>query len=168
MLSTDLKQGSSYTFKLIKEHSQNKFFKVQTDDGEEFKILKFKFQQNQPLPDEIQCYVKSLYPLTLSQDIAIHVSNFYNEGEEYSFIVKDLLREDSSQYELKDEHGLCFKLANSPVPLSKGTRVRCRVLKIQDAYVNLKYVGSLGSKFSLEFHTIEQWLHLLNIKKHGA
>ena len=168
MLSTELKQGGSYSFKLIKEQSQNKFYRVKTDDGEEFKILKFKFQQNQPLPDELQCYVKSLYPLTLSQDISVHVANFYNEGEEYSFTVKDLLREDSSQYELKDEHGLCFKLANSPVPLSKGTRVRCRVLKIKDAYVNLKYVGSLGSKFSLEFHTIGQWLHLLNIKNHHA
>ncbi|MCH5234323.1 MAG: ATP-binding protein [Muribaculaceae bacterium] len=168
MLSTDLKQGGSYSFDLIKEQSQNKFFRVKTDDGEEFKILKFKFQYNQPLPDQIQCYVKSLYPLTLSQDISVHVQNFYNEGEEYSFIVKDVLREDSSQYELKDEHGLCFKLSNSPVPLTKGTRVRCRVIKIKDAYVNLKYVGSLGSKFSLAFHTIEQWLHLLNIRPHHA
>ena len=168
MLATDLKQGGSYSFNLIKEQSQNKFFRVKTDDGQEFKILKFKFQQNQPLPDSIQCYVKSLYPLTLSQDISVHVANFYSEGQEYSFIVKDHLREDNSQYELKDEHGLCFKLSHSPVPLAKGTRVRCRVLKIKDAYVNLKYVGSLGSKFSLEFHTIEQWLHLLNIKEHHA
>ena len=168
MLSTDLKQGNSYNFKLIKEQSQNKFFRVKTDDGAEFKILKFKFQYQQPLPDEIQCYVKSLYPLTLSQDISVHISNFYQEGEEYSFIVKDLLREDSSQYELKDEHGLCFKLANSPVPLSKGTRVRCKILKIKDAYVNLKYIGSLGTKFSLEFHTIDQWLSLLNINQHHA
>lgn len=168
MLSTELKQGGSYSFKLIKEQSQNKFFRVKTDDGKEFKILKFKFQQNQILPDEIQCYVKSLYPLTLSQDITVHITNFYKEGEEYSFIVKDLLREDNSQYELKDEHGLCFKLSHSPVPLAKGTQVRCRVLKIKDAYVNLKYIGSLGSKFSLEFHSIEQWLHLLNINPHHA
>ena len=168
MLSTELKQGGSYTFKIIKELSQNKFFRVNTDDGVEFKILKFKFQQNQPVPDEIQCYVKSLYPLTLSQDIAVHINNFYNEGEEYSFTVKDPLREDSSQYELNDDRGLCFKLANSPVPLAKGTRVRCRVIKIKDAYVNIKYVGSLGSKFSLEFHTIEQWLTLLNMNPYHA
>lgn len=168
MLSTDLKQGSSYSFQLIKEQSQNKFYRVKTDDGLEFKILKFRFQQNQPIPDEIQCYVKSLYPLSLSQDIAVHIQNFYNEGEEYSFIVNGHLREDNSQYELKDEHGLCFKLANSPVPLSKGSRIRCKVIKIKDAYVNLKYVGSLGGKFSLEFHSIEQWLHLLNIKNYHA
>ena len=168
MVTTELKQGGTYSFKIIKEQSQNKFFRVKTDDGEEFKILKFKFQYNQPVPDEIQCYVKSLYPLTLSQDISIHISNFYNEDEEYSFIVKDHPRDDSTQYELKDDHGLCFKLANSPVPLAKGTRIRCKVLKIKDAYVNLKYVGSLGSKFSLEFHTIEQWLNLLNIKRYHA
>ena len=163
MITADLKQGGSYAFKIIKDQSQGKYFLVKTDDGEEFKILKFKFQHNQPLPDEIQCYVKSLYPLSLSQDISVPVANFYKEGEEYSFTIKDHLRGDTSQYELKDEHGLCFKLANSPVPLTKGTRVRCKVVKIKDAYVNLKYVGSFGSKFSLEFHTIEQWLYLLNI-----
>ena len=168
MLSTDLKQGGSYVFKLIKEQSQNKFFRVRTDDGQEFRILKFKFQQNQPLPDEIQCYVKSLYPLTLSQDISVHVSNFYKEGEEYNFIVKEPLREDHSQYELSDDLGLCFKLSNSPVPLSRGTRIKCRVLKIKDAYVNLKYVGNLGTKFSLKFHSIEKWMSLLNFHDHGA
>ena len=168
MITKELKQGGSYKFKVIKEQSHNRFFRVKTDDGEEFKILKFKFQLNQPVPDEIQCYVKSLYPLSLSQDISIHVNNFYKEGEEYSFLIKDLVREDNSQYELKDDHGLCFKLSNSPVPLAKGTRVRCKVLKIKDAYVNLKYVGSLGGKFSLEFHTIEQWLHILNINQYRA
>lgn len=168
MLSTDLRQGGSYSFDVIKEQSQSRFYRVKTDDGEEFNILKFKFQQNQPLPEKIQCYVKSLYPLTLSQDISVHIDNFYDEGQEYSFIVKDVIRDDNSQYELKDDHGLCFKLNNSPVPLSKGTRVRCRILKIKDAYVNLKYIGSLGSKFSLEFHTIEQWLHLLDINHHHA
>lgn len=161
MTSADLVQGCSYKFELIKDKSQGKTFKVKTDDGEEFSILKFKFQLKQPLPDYIQCYVKSLYPLTISQDISVHIANFYNEGEEYSFIVKDNLREDSSHYEIKDENGLCFKLYNSPVPLAKGTRVRCKILKIKDVYVNLKYVGSIGSKFSLEFHTIAQWLHLL-------
>ena len=168
MLSTDLKQGGSYRFDIIKEQSQGRFFKIKTDDDVEFNIQKFKFQQKQPLPDSIQCYVKSLYPLNLSQDISVHIANFYQEGEEYSFTVKDQLRDDSSQYELKDENGLCFKLNNSPVPLTKGTKIRCKVQKIKDAYVNLKYEGSLGSKFSLEFHTIEQWLHLLNIKEFNA
>ena len=34
MNSTELKQGGSYAFKVIKEQSQNKFFRVTTDDGE--------------------------------------------------------------------------------------------------------------------------------------
>ena len=168
MLSSELKQGCSYPFELIKEQSQGKFYIVKTDDGLEFKILKFKFQHKQPLPDFIQCYVKSLFPLNLSQDISVHIANFYEESNEYGFVVKDVTPDDTSQYELTDERGLCFKLYNSPVPLSKGTHVRCKVLKIKDAYVNLKYVGSLGSKFSLEFHTIDQWLHLLNIKHYSA
>lgn len=165
MLSTDLKQGGSYAFEIIKDQSVGKYFKVKTEDNLEFTIHKFRFQYNQPLPDYLQCYVKSLYPIILGQDIAAHIANFYTEGQEYGFIVKDVLNDSSSQYELEDEHGLRFKLSNSPVPLAKGTRVRCRVIKIKDAYVNLKYVVSLGTKFSLEFHTIEQWIRLLGIKK---
>lgn len=162
MLSSELKQGFSYSFELIKEQSNNKFYRIKTDDGQEFNIQKFKFQQNQPLPDTIDCYVKSIYPLSLSQDIAKLISDYYKEDNEYSFIVKDINRDDNSQYELKDDRGLCFKLNNSPVPLNKGTRIRCKVLRIKDAYVNLKYVSSWGSKYSLEFHSIEQWLRLLN------
>ena len=43
MLSTDLKQGGSYSFKLIKEQSQNKFFRVKTDDGKNLKYLNLSF-----------------------------------------------------------------------------------------------------------------------------
>ena len=168
MISTDLKQGGSYAFEVLKEQSAGKYYKVKTDDHLEFSIHKFRFQYHQPLPDYIQCYVKSLYPLALGQDISVHIANFYTEGEEYSFIVKDIIGDSSSQYELEDEHGLRFKLSNSPVPLAKGTRIRCRVIKIKDAYVNLKYVVSLGTKFILEFHTIEQWMKLLGFKKYHA
>ena len=168
MISTELKQGGSYPFKVVKELSQNKFYIVTTDDGLEYKILKFKFQHNQPIPDEIKCYVKSLYPLSLAQDISVHVADFYEEGKDYDFIVKDHLKEDSNQYELRDEHGLYFKLTNSSTPLAKGTRIKCKVLKIKDAYVNLKYVSNLGSKFSLDFHSIQQWLHLLDIQEYPA
>lgn len=162
MLSFELKQGNTYNFPILKEQSGGKFYRIKTDDDQEFNIQKFKFQLKQPLPDSIDCYVKSLYPLSLSQDIAKLISDYYKEDEEYSFIVKDINRDDSSQYEVKDDRGLCFKLNNSPVPLNKGTRIRCKVLRIKDAYVNLKYVSSWGSKYSLEFHSIEQWLRLLN------
>lgn len=161
MLSTELKQGKSYSFPLLKEKSLNKFYRVKTDDGKEFQIQKFKFQQDQPLPDFIQCYVKSVYPLILCQDIARLIEIYYREGNEYSFIVKDTNKDDPNQYELRDDRGLCFKLNNSPIPLNKDTRVRCKILRIKDAYVNLKYVGSMATKFSLEYHTIEQWLRLL-------
>lgn len=169
MKSTELKQGSSYVFEVIKEKSQNNLFFVKTDDDLEFSFYKFKFQRNKPIPDTVTCYVKSLYPsISLGQDISVYINEFYKEGEDYNFIVKDIRRDSDIQYELKDEYGLSFNLYSSPVPLSKGKRVKCKVVKIKGAYVNLKYVGSLGTRYSLEYHTIDQWVEILGLEKYPA
>lgn len=165
MNSYDLRQGCSYLFNVIKESSNNKTYKVKTDDGIEFSLLKFKFQHNQPIPDKIKCYVKSLLPLALSQDVAEPIRNFYKEGNDYDFIVKSIKKDPDLQYELEDEHGLCFKLYSSPIILSKGSRIKCRITKIKDAYVNLKYIGILSNLLPLEFRDISQWVNLLSLRK---
>ena len=88
MRSTDIIQGNTYNFDIVKESSGKKYYKVRTDDNMEFSIRKFKFQINQPLPDYIRCYVKSTYPITLRQDMASIISRFYTEGKEYNFTIK--------------------------------------------------------------------------------
>lgn len=166
MLSTELRQGSTYQFEILKEVSTKKYYKVKTDDNVEFSLLKFKFQQNQPLPDFINCYVKSLYPLTLGQDISHFIRNFYEEGKDYNFVIKSIKTDNVLQYEIEDDHGLCFKLFNAPQSLTKGSRIKCKVVKISGVKVSIKYVGTLSMKLPLEFLDIAQWLDALKINKH--
>jgi len=166
MLSSELKQGHSYRFEVLKDRSSRKFYKIQTDDGVEFSLQKFKFQQNQPIPDFIRCYVKSLYPLTIGQDISIFISDFYSEGEEYDFKVKSVKSDTVQIYELEDEHDLCFRLYNAPESLSIGSRIKCKIIKIRGVNVTLKYVGTLSTKLPLEFMDLSQWLSVLGIPKH--
>lgn len=165
MNSTELRQGCTYSFEIIKEASTKKAYKVRTDDGIEFSLLKFKFQQDEPTPDRIDCYVKSLYPLQLGQDIAVHIKNFYEEGKVYNFTIKGIKKDPEIQYELEDDHGLYFKLFNAPSTLSKGSRVKCRIIKIRDVNVTLKYEGTLSMRFPLEFYTIDQWANILKISE---
>lgn len=165
MLSTDLKQGRSYRFDVIKEKSNRKFFKVSTDDGVEFSLLKFRFQQKQPIPDSIDCYVKSLMPITLGQDISVFINDFYTEGKDYDFKVKGVKNDTTKVYELEDGHDLCFKLFNAPESLAIGSRVKCKVLKIKGVQVTLKYIGTLATRLPLQFFNFQHWFSNFNMQR---
>ena len=165
MVSSDLKQGYSYNFEVIKEKCERKKFKVKTEDGIEYSVSKFKFQYDQTIPDKIQCYVKQLSPsIILAQDISVFINNFYENGKEYEFTVNGYRKDPEIQYEIQDNYGLNFKLFNPSLSLSKGDRVKCRIIKIKDSNVTLRYVGTLSPKFPLEFYSIEKWLSLLKIR----
>lgn len=170
MNSTDLKQGRSYEFNVIKERSHGKYFKIKTDDGVEFSLQKFKFQKNLPLPDSIKCYVKTLVPNPiLGQDISLFINNLYKEGNFYDFTVKGSKQSDGHnvpQYELEDNNGLCFKLFNAPQSLSKGLRIKCKVARIRGASVTLNYEGTLTLKLPLAYYDISGWLVRLGTRNH--
>ena len=162
MNSTELRQGHSYEFQVLKDLSTKKYFKIKTDDGVEFSLLKFKFQKDLPLPDSIKCYVKTLIPVPiLGQDISLFINNFYHEGCEYDFTVKGSKQTDGQnlmQYELEDNNGLCFRLFNAQQSLSKGTRIKCRVTKISGASVTLKYESTLSLKLPISFVDLSECL----------
>ena len=170
MNASDLKQGRSYEFPVIKERSHGKYFKIKTDDGVDFSLLKFKFQKNLPLPDSIKCYVKTLVPSPiLGQDISLFINDFYKEGEEYDFAVKGAKQSEGHnilQYELEDNNGLCFKLFNAPQSLSKGSRIKCKITKIRGASVTLNYEGTLSLKLPLSFLEISECLQRLGVRAH--
>lgn len=167
MLSADLKQGRTYRFEVLKETSTRKFFKIRIDDELEYSLPKFKFQYNLPLPDFLDCYVKSLIPLSIGQDITVFINDFYEVGKNYDFIIKDVKNDTETIYELQDDHDLCFKLYNAPESLSKGSKIKCKIIKINGINVTLKYVGTLATKLPLEFLDFAEWLTLLGYtRKH--
>lgn len=165
MLSTELIQGRTYRFEVLKDLSNKKFIKVKTDDGIVFSLQKFKFQQDMRVPDFIDCYVKSLTPLSLGQDISVYLNEFYEEGKEYDFVIKSVKNDPETVYELQDKYSFCFKLFNAPEALAKGSKIKCKILKIKGINVSLKYVGTLATKYPLEFFDFSQWLNLLGYYK---
>lgn len=165
MNSSELQQGRTYKFKVLKDRSSKKFFKILIDENLEYSLPKFKFQQNLPLPETIDCYIKSLVPLSLGQDISVFINDYYEVGKSFDFIIKDSKSDPVTVYELQDEHGFCFKLYNAPESLSIGTKIKCKIQKINGINVSLKYVGTLATKLPLDFLDIEQWLSLLGYKR---
>ncbi len=165
MTSLDLQQGRTYKFKVIKEDCTRKFFKILIDDDLEYSLPKFKFQQNMPVPDTLDCYIKSLMPLSLGQDISVFLNDYYQVGQSFDFTIKDSKSDPETVYELQDDHGFCFKLYNAPESLAKGTKIKCKILKINGINVTLKYVGTLATKLPLEFLDFEEWLSLLGYNR---
>ncbi len=165
MLSQDLIQGRSYRFEVMKDKSSRNFFKIKIDEDTEFILPKFKFQQNLPVPDFLDCYIKSVVPLSIGQDISVFINDFYEVGKSYDFTVKDVKTDTATVYELQDKYNLCFKLYNAPETLSKGSKIKCKIIKIHGVNVTLKYVGTLATKLPLEFLDFEQWLNLLGYER---
>ena len=167
MLSQDLIQGRSYRFEVIKEKSSRNFFKIKIDEDTDYTLPKFKFQHGLPVPDFLDCYVKSVLPLSIGQDISVFINDFYEIGKSYDFTVKDIKKDTETVYELQDKYNLCFKLYNAPESLAKGNKIKCRIVKINGINVTLKYVGTLATKLPLDFLDFEQWLsHLGYVRDH--
>ena len=124
MLSQDLIQGRSYRFEVIKEKSSRNFFKIKIDEDTDYTLPKFKFQHGLPVPDFLDCYVKSVLPLSIGQDISVFINDFYEIGKSYDFTVKDIKKDTETVYELQDKYNLCFKLYNAPESLAKGNKIK--------------------------------------------
>lgn len=164
MLSSELKQGHSYTFEVLKERSSRKFYRIMTEDGVELSLQKFKFQQKLPIPETINCFVKSVYPLSLGQDISFFIREFYSEGKDYEFKIKAIKKDSVQIYELEDDNELCFRLYNAPDSLTVGSRIKCKVIRISGVNVILKYVGTLTSKLPFAFMSMVEWLEALKLR----
>ena len=159
-----LKQGYSYKLDVIKDSCDRKRFKVKSPDGNEYFIQKFKFQYDQPVPDQLQCYVKQVVPsVIIAQDISDHIKNFYKQGNEYEFKVIGSKQAPNTHYDLTDQYGLCFKIYNPSITLFKGDMIKCRIMRIKDASVSLHYVGTLSPKFPILFLSMKEWLSKLEI-----
>lgn len=162
MTQEKLKEGMSCKLEVIKEASLRSFYKVRTSDGQEFNLKKFKFQENDDIPDYLDCFVKSENPLSIGQDIASLIKRFYKEGRDYDFKVKDIkINGHETHYDVEDQYGFQFKLFNVPILLNRGTQTKCKILKINGINVYLKYEGTSSRSFPLDFYDMKKWLDVV-------
>lgn len=164
MNSTDFKINEHCTLPVDKEKSRFNYFVVKTDDGEEYSIPKLKFQKDSPIPDTLDIYIKDIKDgyVYLRQDLSVIISMFYKEGEEYDFKIKGKKIGKRGSFDVEDDNGLYFSLYNAPASLMRGQTVKCKILKLEKAYVSLRYAGLLAQEMNLPFVTIDSWLRRIN------
>lgn len=111
-------------------------------NGRTYQVTLYNFQRKLPLPDTLQCYVKTYADgqVTISQDYATLLSQLYTVGEEYDFVVRADYTE-KGYYEVIDENEFYFRLTNyAGVRLFTQQRVRCRVTDLLGIKVSLELV----------------------------
>ncbi len=170
MLYSELIKGAHTRLKVDKEKSKDNFFTLLTDDIEDLpagftisnSIPKLKFQTKEPIPDYLDIYVKDNKDgyIFVGQDLTRIIPRFYSVGEEYLFKIKGKKIGRNGAYEVEDENGLYFTLNKAPEGLTRGKTVKCKVLKINNVYVLLKYSGLLSQKIKLQFKSLQSWLEV--------
>lgn len=157
--SDDLVKEMHCKLPVDKEKSRTNFFNVYTEE-DDFNIPKLKFQKDQKLPDYLDIYVKDAKDgyYFIGQDLASLIPLFYEEGKEYSFKIKGKKSGKTGAYDVEDENGLYFNLYNAPEGLLRGKSVKCKVVKINKVYVQLKYSGLLSQKMNMPFRSLTDWL----------
>lgn len=162
MLSSQLIKGLKCKLEVVTEKSHGNYYFVKTADNEEFQINKLKFQKdNNLLPDWLDVYVKESHfgYVELGQNLAVLISKFYKEGEEYRFRVKGKKPNGTKWVcEVEDDNGFSFLVPNAPTSLPKGKLIKCKVNKIKGSFVYLQYAGQLDRRLPIPFLSIEGWL----------
>lgn len=171
MYNSELTKGAHARLRIDKDNSRDNFFTVYTDDEprETYPIPKLKFQTKEPIPDFLDIYVKENKDgyVIVGQDLSKVIRRFYREGEEYLFKVKGKKIGKAGAYEVEDENGLYFTLNKAPEGLSRGKTLKCKVIKINNVYVLLKYSGLLSKKVKLKFRDLPTWLSIINKEQYA-
>ncbi len=138
--------GQIYDFDVVKEYGDDEdFFRFRVPDVGECRLLKLKFQKEEPLPDRMRCrvkYVNDGRPV-LSHYMPQYVARFYGQGaqhgREFEFTVLSRPARPGDPYILEDMHGMRFNLRDGASgDLVPGSTVMCRFTKITDTFFNLE------------------------------
>ena len=164
---TEMNRGDKCDLRTVPEKCRMNSFVVVTDDGEEFELQKLKFQKHRDIPETLPCYVKDVKDgyVTVGQDIAKIIPQFYKQGGEYTFRIRSRAfgGKAKKSYEVEDEYGLFFKLNSAPAGLPIGKKIQCRIERLDGVYVLLKYIGSADADLRLRFEPLAYWLDAVGV-----
>lgn len=120
--------------------SNEDFFRLIIDDYKQVDIPKLKFQLNEPLPQTLKVKIKGYNNgnLVLAHFIPQYVKKFYNQDEEYEFIVISKPYGNNKFFTLEDHYGIRYRLVEDNALLQVGQRVLCRFTRIAQQFFELK------------------------------
>ena len=168
-MNTELKIGDQCKLKVLRREDRNKLsLYIVEHDGKEYAIKLFDFQKTDPLPEELNCFVKDIQDgITFTQDFSPLYERFYNEGEVYAFTVKsDCTHLPDGYYEVRDRNGFVFRLIEyGKERLFEHQEIRCRVKKLNGNKLRLELITDKEENY-LPFYTIEEISAYCN-ERHG-
>jgi len=151
--------------KVLRIDEEEHKFVIEAEDRI-YKVAQIDFQRRQPAPKTLDCLLVTTHlgKVFISQDIERLMRNHHKENDEVDFKIKMTL---GDFYHLEDEYGFTAMLKRDTIINAALTpRVRCRVMKFRQKYMEVQLVEVLGadkSEFSLsdkEFREIigdESW-----------
>ncbi len=136
-------------------------------EGKIYKIAQLAFQRRLPLPDFLDCKLltTSNGKIFISQNIDLLMRSYYHENEEVDFKIKLTL---TDKYQLEDQYGLTAMMdRETNINAALTPRVRCRIVKFRQNYMEVKLVEVLGaekSEFSLSEKELQEIFEVIHQK----
>lgn len=136
-------------------------------EGKIYKIAQLAFQRRLPLPDFLDCKLltTSSGKIFISQNIDLLMRSYYHENEEVDFKIKLTL---TDKYQLEDQYGLTAMMdRETNINAALTPRVRCRIMKFRQNYMEVKLVEVLGaekSEFSLSENDLQEIFEAIHQK----
>lgn len=170
------KKSQSLALKVIDIRKDNRrsYYICDLGDGDTCEIGLFPFQMKEPVPSEVEVYVRDIKESrpVLSQNTAALFRRFYKEGEVYTFQVEGFIPSSSKPYyRVSDRNGINAKLTGygEHTDLKPRQYVSCRIVSIGNTTVDLEIAEETKEKEVLEYHPLtvlggrmKGWLELVN------
>ncbi len=129
--------------KVVRSNNGTPQFEVKYEDRT-YRVKLFKFQENLPDGTPIDCTVthQANGNIFLRQNLQTLISQFYEIGGEYEFIVRHDFSH-NGYYELADHRGISFRLGvPKGAKLLTGSSVRCSLTDIDKTGAHLRLLDS--------------------------
>lgn len=160
----DYKRDNVYRMQVrrIKSKNGKQYYVVSDSDRNEFDVEMYPFQSRDVFPEFLYCRCMKVYgaqSFSFAQDKASLLAELFDVGEIYEFRV---VGRNGQNYQLKDDNGFFFFLRASVVDgdLVLGSAVRCRVISINGAFIELVPAVDENVDFGMPFIEIEDLLNL--------
>lgn len=152
--------------KVLRSDEEEHKFIIEWED-KIYKIAQLAFQRRLPLPDFLDCKLltTSNGKIFISQNIDLLMRSYYHENEEVDFKIKLTL---TDKYLLEDQYGLTAMMdRETNINAALTPRVRCRIVKFRQNYMEVKLVEVLGaekSEFSLSEKDLQEIFEVIHQK----
>ncbi len=152
--------------KVLRSDEEEHKFIIEWED-KIYKIAQLAFQRRLPLPDFLDCKLltTSNGKIFISQNIDLLMRSYYHENEEVDFKIKLTL---TDKYQLEDQYGLTAMMdRETNINAALTPRVRCRIVKFRQNYMEVKLVEVLGaekSEFSLSEKDLQEIFEVIHQK----